>query len=69
MEQKKVLALHDLSAVGRAGLTQAMSALIAMGHQCIPLPTAVYSSHAGIPGPDRLAFGCTRTVRGAGTAL
>ena len=50
MEQKKVLALHDLSAVGRAGLTQAISALIAMGHQCIPLPTAVYSSHAGIPG-------------------
>lgn len=50
MEQKKALALHDLSAVGRAGLTQAMSALTAMGHQCIPLPTAVYSSHAGIPG-------------------
>lgn len=50
MEQKKVLALHDLSAIGRAGLTQAMSALTAMGHQCVPLPTAVYSSHAGIPG-------------------
>lgn len=50
MEQKKVLALHDLSAVGRAGLTQVMTALSAMGHQCVPLPTAVYSSHAGIPG-------------------
>lgn len=50
MEQKKALALHDLSSIGRAGLTQAMSALTAMGHQCVPLPTAVYSSHAGIPG-------------------
>ena len=50
MEPKKALALHDLSAVGRAGLTQAMCALSAMGHQCVPLPTAVYSSHAGIPG-------------------
>lgn len=50
MEPKKALALHDLSAVGRAGLTQAMCALSAMGHQCVPLPTAVYSSHAGIAG-------------------
>ena len=50
MEPKMALALHDLSAVGRAGLTQAMCALSAMGHQCVPLPTAVYSSHAGIAG-------------------
>lgn len=50
MEQKIALALHDLSAVGRAGLTQAIHTLSAMGHQCIPLPTAVYSSHAAIPG-------------------
>ncbi len=50
MEQKKVLVLQDLSCTGRAGLTQAMCALSAMGHQCIPLPTAVYSGHAGITG-------------------
>lgn len=50
MEQKKALVLQDLSCTGRAGLTQAMCALSAMGHQCIPLPTAVYSGHAGIPG-------------------
>lgn len=50
MEQKKVLALHDLCAVGRAGLTQILQALGAMGHQCVPVPTAVYSAHAGIPG-------------------
>ena len=50
MEQKKALVLQDLSCTGRAGLTQSMCALSAMGHQCIPLPTAVYSGHAGIPG-------------------
>lgn len=50
MEQKKALVLQDLSCTGRAGLTQAMCALSAMGHQCIPLPTAVYSGHAGITG-------------------
>lgn len=50
MEQKKALVLQDLSCTGRAGLTQAMCALSAMGHQCIPLPTAVYSGHAGILG-------------------
>lgn len=50
MAQKMALALHDLSAVGRAGLTQVFAALSAMGHQCVPLPTAVYSSHAGIAG-------------------
>ena len=50
MAQKMALALHDLSAVGRAGLTQVFAALSAMGHQCVPLPTAVYSSHAGITG-------------------
>lgn len=50
MEQKKALVLQDLSCTGRAGLTQAMCALSAMGHQCIPLPTAVYSGHAAIRG-------------------
>lgn len=50
MEQKKALVLQDLSCTGRAGLTQAMCALSAMGHQCVPLPTAVYSGHAGITG-------------------
>lgn len=50
MEQKRALVLQDLSCTGRAGLTQVMCALSAMGHQCVPLPTAVYSGHAGITG-------------------
>ena len=50
MEQKKALVLQDLSCTGRAGLMQAICALSTMGHQCIPLPTAVYSGHAGISG-------------------
>lgn len=48
--QKKVLALHDLAAMGRAALVPVMAALAAMGHQCVPVPTAVFSTHTGIEG-------------------
>lgn len=48
-EQKKVLALHDLAAMGRAALVPVMAALSGLGHQCVPVPTAVFSTHTGIP--------------------
>lgn len=48
--QKKILALHDLAGLGRSSLVPILSALSAMGHQCVPVPTAVYSSHLGLPG-------------------
>lgn len=48
--QKKILALHDLAGVGRSSLVPILSAISAMGHQCVPLPTAVYSSHLGLSG-------------------
>lgn len=48
--QKKVLALHDLSCFGRSSLVPITAALSAMGHQCVPLPTAVFSTHTAIPG-------------------
>ena len=40
--QKKVLALHDLSGFGRSSLVPIISVLSAFGHQCVPLPTAVF---------------------------
>ena len=44
---KRVLAVHDLSGVGRCALTVISPILSAMGHQCCPLPTAVLSTHTG----------------------
>lgn len=46
--QKKVLALHDLSSFGRSSLVPIISIVSAAGHQCVPLPTAVFSTHLGI---------------------
>ncbi len=47
--QKKILALHDLSGFGRSSLVPIISVLSAHGHQCVPLPTAVFSTHTAIP--------------------
>lgn len=46
--QKKVLALHDLSGFGRSSLVPIIAVLSAGGHQCVPLPTAVFSTHTAI---------------------
>lgn len=48
--QKRVLALHDLSGFGRSSLVPIITVLSAAGHQCVPLPTAVFSTHTAIPG-------------------
>lgn len=48
--QKKILAIHDLSCCGRSSLVPVIASLAAAGHQCIPLPTAVFSTHTAIPG-------------------
>ena len=47
--QKKVLALHDLSGFGRSSLVPIIAVLSAGGHQCVPLPTAFFSTHTAIP--------------------
>lgn len=48
--QKKVLALHDLSGFGRSSLVPIIGVLSAMGHQCVPVPTAIFSTHTAIAG-------------------
>ncbi len=48
--QKKVLALHDLSGFGRSSLVPIIATISAAGHQCVPLPTAYFSTHMAIPG-------------------
>lgn len=41
----KLIAVHDLSGIGRVSLTSVIPILSAMGIQVCPLPTAVLSSH------------------------
>lgn len=45
--QKQVLAIHDLSCVGRCSLTVALPVLSAAGLHVSVLPTAVLSTHTG----------------------
>ena len=45
--QKRVLAIHDISCVGKCSLTVALPVLSAAGLECSVLPTAVLSTHTG----------------------
>ncbi|MCL1880723.1 MAG: pyridoxamine kinase [Oscillospiraceae bacterium] len=44
---KRVIAIHDMSGVGRCSLTVIMPIISAMGIQVCPVPTAVLSTHTG----------------------
>lgn len=48
--QSKVLAIHDLSCFGRSSLVPIIAVLSAAGHQCVPLPTALFSTHMALDG-------------------
>ncbi len=50
----RVAALHDLSCFGRCALTVIIPTLSVMGHQVVPIPTALLSTHTG--GFDHLHF-------------
>jgi pyridoxine kinase len=47
MQQKRVLAVHDISCVGKCSLTVALPIISATGVECSALPTAVLSTHTG----------------------
>lgn len=47
---KKIVAVHDLSGMGRVSLTVVIPILSSMGFQVCPLPTAVLSNHTQYPG-------------------
>ena len=42
---KKILAIHDISCIGRCSLTVVLPIISAMGIEACPLPTALLSSH------------------------
>lgn len=47
LQQKRVVAIHDISCMGRCSLTAALPLLSACGHETSILPTAVLSTHTG----------------------
>ncbi len=47
MRQKRILAVHDISCVGKCSLTVALPIISAAGVECAVLPTAVLSTHTG----------------------
>ena len=44
---KRILAIHDLSGVGKCSLTVALPVISAAGVECSCMPTAVLSTHSG----------------------
>ena len=47
MHQERILAIHDISCVGRCSLTVAIPIISSVGIECSGLPTAVLSTHTG----------------------
>lgn len=45
--QKKVIAVHDISCVGRCSITVALPVISAAGLECSVIPTALLSTHTG----------------------
>ena len=52
----KVAAISDLSCFGRCSITVVLPILAAMGIQCCPVPTAIYTNHTGYPSFARTDF-------------
>ena len=46
-QQKKIAAINDFCGFGRCSLAVSLPIISAMGIQCCPLPTAVFSNHTG----------------------
>lgn len=47
LRQKRVVAIHDISGIGKCSLTVALPIISAAGVECSVLPTAVLSTHTG----------------------
>lgn len=52
--QKKIAVINDFSGFGRCSIAASLPIISAMGIQCCPLPTAIFSNHTGFD-----SFFCT----------
>ncbi len=46
---KRILTIQDIACFGKCSITIVMPVLSAMGVECVPLPTAVFSTHTMFP--------------------
>lgn len=56
--QKKIAAINDFCGFGRCSLTVSLPVISAMGVQCCPVPTAIFSNHTGYDSFYRTDFTC-----------
>lgn len=47
--QKKIAVFQDISGYGRCSMTVALPVISALGVQCCPVPTSIFSNHTGFP--------------------
>lgn len=53
---KKIVAINDLSGLGRCSLTANLPIISALGVQCCPLPTGILSNQTGYPTYQHIDF-------------
>ena len=46
---KKIAVINDIAGYGRCALTVALPIISAMGLQCCPVPTSIFSNNTGYP--------------------
>ena len=54
--QKKIAVINDFSGFGRCSIAVSLPIISAMGIQCCPVPTAVFSDHTGFDSYYRVDF-------------
>ena len=45
--QKKIAVINDLAGFGRCSIAAALPVISALGIECCPLPTSIFSNHTG----------------------
>ncbi|MBQ2318756.1 MAG: pyridoxal kinase, partial [Clostridia bacterium] len=61
--QKRVLAINDISCMGKCSLTVALPIISAAGHECVILPTALLSTHTAQGFGNFVAFNMTDEMK------
>ena len=61
--QKRVLAINDISCMGKCSLTVALPIISSVGHECVILPTALLSTHTAQGFGDFVSFNMTDQMK------
>ena len=61
--QKRILAINDISCMGKCSLTVALPIISSVGHECVILPTALLSTHTAQGFGDFVSFNMTEQMK------